>query len=231
MYLSLGNFQIDAFKYFRALHVGVQIFNDQTHDDERELALRRGDGTPQGDLGFFHAHVVGQVDEFLQVHAFLDGDVVNASGPGVLEVTVLNEIGTEAGRAAFKVDLIDQAVVHQRLQAVINGGQGDAGEFFAYPLVNFIGSWMIPLFQKNLIDFLPLLGKSQPGNDRQGRGGADGLLGICFGIHILFFMLCVDSGGGAIVLQEQFLLFIGARRRTEKGAVIPVDGRPCREIE
>lgn len=25
MYLSLGNFQIDAFKYFRALHVGVQI--------------------------------------------------------------------------------------------------------------------------------------------------------------------------------------------------------------
>lgn len=40
MYLSLGNFQIDAFKYFRALHVGVQIFNDQTHDDERELALR-----------------------------------------------------------------------------------------------------------------------------------------------------------------------------------------------
>ena len=90
---------------------------------------------------------------------------------------------------------------------------------------------MIPLFQKNLIDFLPLLGKSQPGNDRQGRGGADGLLGICFGIHILFFMLCVDSGGGAIVLQEQFLLFIGARRRTEKGAGIPVDGRPCREIE
>ena len=31
--------------------------------------------------------------------------------------------------------------------------------------------------------------------------------------------------------EEQFLLFIGARRRTEKGAVIPVDGRPCREIE
>ena len=129
MHLSLGNFQIDAFKYFRALHVGVQIFNDQTHDDERELALRRGDGTPQGDLGFFHAHVVGQVDEFLQFHAFLDGDVVNASGPGVLEVSVLNEIGTETGRTAFKVDLIDQAVVHQRLQAVINGGQGDAGEF------------------------------------------------------------------------------------------------------
>ena len=45
-YTHLDVYKRQAFKYFRALHVGVQIFNDQTHDDERELALRRGDGTP-----------------------------------------------------------------------------------------------------------------------------------------------------------------------------------------
>ena len=197
--------------YFRALHFGVQIFNDQTHDDERDLALRRDDGAPEGDLGFFYAHVVGQVDEFLQIHALLDGDVVNAAGPGVLEVPMINEIGTEAGRAAFKVDLIDQTVIHQGFQAVVNGGQGDAGELFAHPLVNFIRGGMVSLFQENLVDFLSLLGESQTGNNREGRGGAGGLFGICFGIHILFFMLCVDSGGGSIVLQEQFLFIYSGR--------------------
>jgi len=32
VHFPLGDFKIDAFKNFRALHAGVQIFNDQAHD-------------------------------------------------------------------------------------------------------------------------------------------------------------------------------------------------------
>ena len=120
-------------------------------------------------MGLFHAYVVGQIDEFPQVHAFLDGNVVNPAGPGVLEVAVIDEVGTKAGGTAFKVDLIDKAMVYQSLQAVVNRRQGDAGEFFADPVVDFIGCGVVALFQKDLLYFLPLLGESQAGNDWKGR--------------------------------------------------------------
>ena len=96
-------------------------------------------------MGLFHAYVVGQIDEFPQVHAFLDGNVVNPAGPGVLEVAVIDEVGTKAGGTAFKVDLIDKAMVYQSLQAVVNRRQGDAGEFFADPVVDFIGCALLLL--------------------------------------------------------------------------------------
>ncbi len=122
-----------------------------------------------GDDGAFR-----QVENVGKVDAGFESDVVNGAGFLVVEMAVFLEIRAEAGRFAVKIDLTDDAVLDERLEAVVDGRQRDARDAFLNSHENLVGGRVVTLLHEQAIGFPALTGHFQAANLRRhvaiGRG-------------------------------------------------------------
>lgn len=71
-------------------------------------------------------------------------------------MAVLAHVRAEPRRAAVQLHLPDQPALHQRVQAIIDGGVGNVRHVFLGAEKHFLGSRMIALLEQNVIDLLAL---------------------------------------------------------------------------
>ena len=82
----------------------------------------------------------------------------------VVEMAVLAEVRAVAGRFALEIDLADDAVLHQRFQAVVNGGQREIRQAVLDPHEHLVGGRVIAVLDQNAVNFLPLARHAQAGD-------------------------------------------------------------------
>jgi hypothetical protein len=131
-----------------------------------------------GDFG-----ACGEVPELGGVEG-LDGVGVGDEAAGfAMEVDVLLDIGAVAGLGAIDLDEFDEAVAGQVLQAVVNGGEGDAGGAAFDAVEDVVGGGVIGGFSEDLEDFAAVGGEAGIGAEHGqaaiqtggfGGGGGEG---------------------------------------------------------
>ena len=68
------------------------------------------------------------------------------------------EIGTVTGGLALQVDLLDEAALHESLQAVVHGGQRDAGQLGFDAGEDLVSGGVVALVEEDAIDEFALGG-------------------------------------------------------------------------
>jgi len=89
------------------------------------------------------------------------GDVVDGAALLAEEMGVGGEVGAVAGGLAVVVDGTDEAALGEGLEAVVNGGEGDAGELFLDAHEDVDGGGVVALNYQGVIDFATLGGETE----------------------------------------------------------------------
>lgn len=85
-----------------------------------------------------------------------DVDVVNGAGFLAVKMSVFVEVGAIAGGIALAVDLADEVAGDQGVEAVVNGGEGNAGRFLFAAHENLVGGRVVTFGDQHLVNHLPL---------------------------------------------------------------------------
>ena len=135
----------------------------------------RGDFAAKSDFNVVDDGTLRQLDKVGQVETRFEIDIVDDACHRIVKVTVLGEVRTVARGFPFEIDLADDAVLHQGLQAVVNRGQRDIRQTVLHPHVNLIGRRVIALLDEIAVDLLPLTRHAQPSDFlRNHRGNGMG---------------------------------------------------------
>lgn len=124
----------------------------------------------EGDFDVFYEGVGREVEKVGEVYAGFEFDVVDGAGDFVVEMAVFVEIGTVARGFAVEVDLADDAVLDEGLEAVVNSGEGYGGEDFFDPHEDLVGVRVIPFGHEDAVNFLPLPGHPEAVDFLRGVG-------------------------------------------------------------
>jgi len=89
-------------------------------------------------------------------------DIVDPSRFAVLEVSVLGEIGAEAGRFPLVVYRPHKAAADEGLETVVDGGKGNGVHSSPGPGVDLVGGGVIALGEEDPEDVLTLACCAQP---------------------------------------------------------------------
>ena len=76
----------------------------------------------------------------------------NRAALGAVVMAVLLHVRAEARRAAFQLDLADEAAFHERVERVVNSGVGNIRHRLFGANVNFIRRRMVALVLDHVID-------------------------------------------------------------------------------
>ena len=88
-------------------------------------------------------------------------NIVNGPARVAIEMKMLVHVGTIPGRASIEIDLPHESALHQRVQAVVDGGDGDLGTPLFGPDEYLFSGRMIAPLQQDVIDLLPLSSQSE----------------------------------------------------------------------
>ena len=105
-----------------------------------------------------------EVEDIGEANAGFEIDIVDHTGGGVVEMTVLAEVRAVAGGFALEVDLPDDAVLHEGFEAVVNRGKRDVRKPVLGPHEDLVGCRVVPLLDENPVNFLALPRHAQTGN-------------------------------------------------------------------
>lgn len=83
----------------------------------------RSDGAAEGQLDLLDGGTGRDLHEVGEVDARLEGEIVNEIGRLIVEMPVLLEVGAVAARFAIEVHLANDAVLGERLEAIIDRGE------------------------------------------------------------------------------------------------------------
>ena len=89
-------------------------------------------------------------------------DIGDVAALRAVEVTMLPEIRAESGRLPIDVDGLHQTIAHHRLEAVIDGGQGDRRHPRLGTNEDLRSRGVIPLRHQHLVNLTTLRGESEP---------------------------------------------------------------------
>ncbi len=81
-----------------------------------------GDGAAESEFDIGDSSSGWEVEDVFESHSRLESDVVNFARSLIMEMPVLMKVRTVAAGLAIKMDLSDDAVLGQGLQAVVNRG-------------------------------------------------------------------------------------------------------------
>ena len=162
----------DALEDFGAVFEGgVEVLDVQAHGVGRELEIWRfeieitsGEFAAQGDFDVVDDGAGREVEDVGEVEAGLEIHVVDHAGRRVVEMAVLAEVRAVAGGFAVEIDLPDDAVLHERFEAVVNGGQREVRKLVLGPHEDLVGGRVIPVLDENAVNLLPLPRHAQPGD-------------------------------------------------------------------
>lgn len=94
----------------------------------------------------------------------LDGvDVGDAATGFAVEVDVFLDVGAVAGLGAFDLDEFDEAVAGEVLEAVVNGGERDAGGASFDAVEQVVGGGVVGRFGEDLEDLAAVGGEAGVG--------------------------------------------------------------------
>lgn len=162
-----------------------------------------------GDCGVGDGGACGEGPEEGGVEGFEGMGVGDAAAGFAVEVDVLLDVGAVAGLGAFDLDEFDEAVAGEVLEAVVNGGEGDAGGAAFDAVEDVVGGGVVGGFGEDLEDFAPMRGEASVGAE-QGQtaiqaGGLGGGGGWGFahwdgklGFRIRTRMILIQMGNGGI---------------------------------
>ena len=105
-----------------------------------------------------------EVKDIGEAYAGFEIDIVDHAGGGIMEMAVLAEVRAVAGGFALEVDLPDDAVLHERFEAVVNCSERDVREPVLGPHEDLVGRRVVPLLDENPVNFLALPRHAQTGN-------------------------------------------------------------------
>jgi len=89
-------------------------------------------------------------------------NVSNGAASITEKMVMLAHIGTETGWGSVQRDLLHEATLHQKAEAVVNRGKRDLGHALLRAVVNFLSGGVIETFGYHLEYFLTLPGKTKP---------------------------------------------------------------------
>ena len=112
-------------------------------------------------------------------------DIGDMAAIRAVEVTMLTEVRAESCRLAIDVDGLHQTIAHHRLEAVVDGGQGDGWHLLLGSDEDLCGRGMIPLSHQHLVDLTTLRRESEsPLNHCRGIGSGCALAGRNGGVFL-----------------------------------------------
>ena len=100
-------------------------------------------GAMNGEVGAGDFGAGGEIPEFGGVKVGRGMGIADIAAGLAVKVDVLVQIGTVAGLPTLELDLLDESVRGEVLQAVINGGQGDVWGAAFHPIQDVIGRRVI----------------------------------------------------------------------------------------
>jgi len=121
----------------------------------------------EGDFGAVDVGAGGEGEGGLKGAGVVNGDVSDVAAGFAVEVGVLFEIRAIAGGSAVEIHLPDEAAVGEGFEAVVDGGEGDAGDFFLHPHENLGGGGVVALGGEDFENLAALLGESEFGAERE----------------------------------------------------------------
>ena len=101
---------------------------------------------------------IGQIDARFEIH------IVDHAGGGIMEMAVFAEIRTVAGGFALEIYLPNDAVLDERFEAVVNGGQRDVRQAVLDPHEDINRGRMVPLLHERAVNLLALARHAEPGD-------------------------------------------------------------------
>lgn len=124
----------------------------------------------------------GEGEGGLEGERVLDGDVADVAAGFAVKVGVLLQIRAIAGGGAVEIHLPDEAAVGEGFEAIVNGGQGNAGDFFLHAEKDLGRGGVIPLSRKGFEDLAALFGqavfRAEAQRETALAGGRQGVGGI-----------------------------------------------------
>ena len=118
----------------------------------RSVGARVFSVTVEADFNRFGFEAVRQNGAKGAEHVSGQFDVMDATGGLVAEVSVRGEIGAVASGLAFVVYLADKSATHEGFEAVIDGGEGEAGHGLAGALKNFVDRGVVAFGEEDGVD-------------------------------------------------------------------------------
>ena len=167
------------------------------------------------DFHVMHDRAGREFQHVVKIEAGLEFHIVDHAGGAVVKVAVFLQIRAVAGGFALEIDLLDQAILDQHFQAVVHGGQRDAGQVVLHPQEDVRRGGMVAVGQQHLINLLPLASHAQPAGVVGSRG---------FGI----FLGSARKHGGGKLRREGMIARIILKNIFSCQRRGKVDHRPCR---
>jgi hypothetical protein len=115
----------------------------------------------EGDFDGFGGITGGQEGADLFENRGGELDIVGCSGLFIVEMSMWKQVGAVASRAPFKVNLANEVALHEGLETVVYGGQGNGWHLGADTGVNLVCGGVVALFEKGAVDHLALGGVAQ----------------------------------------------------------------------
>lgn len=99
-----------------------------------------------------------QVEKIFEFGVFFESDVKDLPARFILEMAMVAEVGTVTGGIALDIDLANELVGNQGIEAVVDGGEGDGGHAFLSAEENVVGGGVVAVSKENGEDFAALFG-------------------------------------------------------------------------
>lgn len=168
-----------------------------------------------GDFGVGDGGACGEVPEESGVEGFEGMGVRDAAAGFAVEVDVFLDVGAVAGLGAFDLDEFDEAVAGEVLEAVVHGGEGDAGGAAFDAVEDIVGGGVVGGFGEDLEDFAPVGGEASVGAEhgqtavQAGGLGGGGGWGFAhwdgkLGFRIRTRMILIQMGNGGFWARDAF---------------------------
>ena len=153
------DFEVQTFEDRRSVDGRLEVFDGEAHVFEKVYYLPK---LPfQADFEVADFGSLREFEDIFKLNSLFKDNVVDFSRLLVLKMTMIRQIRAIPRRLALEIDLPDEAVTHEGLQAVINGRQRDGGHPLLGPIEDIGCRRVIALRQDDRQDLAALLGHTQ----------------------------------------------------------------------
>ena len=121
----------------------------------------------EGDFGAVDVGARGEGKGGLEGAGVVDGNVGDVAAGFAVEVGVVLQIRAVARGGAVQIHLPDEAAVGEGFEAIVDGGEGDAGDFFLHAHEDLGGGGVVALGGEDFENLAALLGEAEFGAERE----------------------------------------------------------------
>ena len=125
------------------------------------IPMAGGAVAAEGDFGAVDLAAGGKVQGRLEGARVVDRDIADVAAGFAVEVGMVLEIRAIPGRSAVEIHLPDKAAVGEGFEAIIDCGEGNAGDLLLHPHEDLRGGGVVALGGEDFKDLAALLGEAE----------------------------------------------------------------------